>query len=115
MGEAPDIREQEDCPSRAVCGGRCDQHEGMTAEDERLRRVLAAVMTHSTALDECNYGDAAIEVETAVLAWLAERLDGDDVRIAVTSSFGWDDGPMWRAEHATAALTAVKTAIGADQ
>lgn len=26
--EAPDAREQEDCPSPVMCGYACDQHEG---------------------------------------------------------------------------------------
>lgn len=29
MNEAPDIREQEDCPSGEVCEWSCDQHVGM--------------------------------------------------------------------------------------
>lgn len=28
MGEAPDIREQEDCPGGWACDYACDQHEG---------------------------------------------------------------------------------------
>lgn len=31
MGEAPDIREQEDCPSGAACDWACDQHEDFSA------------------------------------------------------------------------------------
>ena len=27
MGAAPDLREQEDCPSAEVCGALCDQHD----------------------------------------------------------------------------------------
>ncbi len=32
-GEAPDPREQEDCPGIEYCFGKCDQHE---AEAQRL-------------------------------------------------------------------------------
>jgi hypothetical protein len=38
-GEAPDIREDEDCPSGKYCDWACDQHEGMTAPDERAELV----------------------------------------------------------------------------
>lgn len=33
MTEAPDIREQEDCPSPAACDARCDQHEKTTVAE----------------------------------------------------------------------------------
>ncbi|MCD4535660.1 hypothetical protein LRP67_16325 [Nocardioides sp. cx-169] len=58
--------------------------------------------------------------EAAVLAWIAERLDGarDEVAADVASTFGgWhdpdpeQDGDDWTPE-ADAALTAVRTALG---
>lgn len=36
MGEAPDVREQEDCPGPEVCGRSCDQHPAESAAPRRI-------------------------------------------------------------------------------
>lgn len=34
MGEAPDVREQEDCPSGSACGWLCDQHDPFACTED---------------------------------------------------------------------------------
>ena len=51
MGEAPDLREQEDCPSPDACAHSCDQHEYGWNDPDLARVEQARCSCGHTALD----------------------------------------------------------------
>lgn len=45
-GEAPDIREREECPDVAACHGACDQHRDLLALGSVMKRFIADEETY---------------------------------------------------------------------
>lgn len=67
MGEAPDLREQGDCPSPEACDQSCDQHEKDLSPN--IDHLLRQVLVEALIADGVPAGDAEVVAdETIALA-----------------------------------------------
>ena len=110
-GEAPDVREQGDCPGADTCGSSCDQHAPMTG-DVRLTEAEAVRIVHASlhpgrvlaGRDGHDGGpsDVLLDVVREVIATrLAEVLSDDlaqDLTYATIRHYGYSDDDIADAE-----------------
>ena len=69
MSEAPDLREQEDCPSPKACDQSCDQHE---KERRHWHGILSGQITRA-CLDNGMSEPDAVETAAVVLVKVIEQ------------------------------------------
>lgn len=88
-GEAPDIREQEDCPSAKACDGRCDQHE---TPDSTTPPTPGSIEAAEIVVQyvETAYDRVAQDLDdgTHVVHGLPYRAEYDGLQAAATSPEG---------------------------